>query len=237
MAYDGVNVEEGIAGLNKYRDAIVEIRDDYLTAFRKYNDEISQVWAGENAIKYEEDLDKMLNVPRNLNGTTNELIDVCVAIYVDLTKAHADDFYDKIARIPDATYELQHMHEFIGDLKGINPDQAEDCCQTFINTCKDVVAPKLLEAKLSTGIIDSTGELESSLAQAVIDRHKEFLEYLDEIQATLAEKTKNETVEMRLCVKETEEVLADESPVTIDSGLAAEVTPPIVSNNAGATIE
>ena len=51
---------------------------------------MSEVWYGENAVKYEENLDRMLDVAREIDRVTNNIIVTCNLI---LTVNALDDFY------------------------------------------------------------------------------------------------------------------------------------------------
>ena len=145
--FDGIDIDEGTKGLNKFKEDADEIIDCYLNAFNKYNVELSELWASPNAVKYNDNISYFdsaekikeyakyilisLNIIRNLSGESfiddAEVIkDIYQVAYevmkIEVLKTGRSTILKSISTI-EKTYIDEYIKE---ELKSIPDEKYED---------------------------------------------------------------------------------------------------------------
>ena len=215
MRFDGYNIEEGEAGLNAFRNEMAKIRDDYIIAFNEFNARLSEVWYGENAVKYEENLDRMLDVAREIDRVTNNIIVTCNLI---LTVNALDDFYYDENSIETLPYGVEYKITTnmlpvnpISGKHGINLKETEWIIDAFKKACEET-KNRIAKVEIKTGIIDYSNTvvriIEELRQETMI---AEVTKVINEIDSNLAIAISNEDEELSFIVEESLRLLNENS--------------------------
>lgn len=217
MRFDGYNIEEGEAGLNAFRNEMAKIRDDYIIAFNEFNARLSEVWYGENAVKYEEKLDEMLDVAREIDRVTNNIIVTC-NLALSVNALHYDDIdYDENS-IEVLPYGVEYKISTnmlpvnpISGKHGINLKEAEWIIDAFKKTCEET-KNRIAKVEVKTGIIDATNTFEGLIEKVRQETMiAEVTKVINEIDSNLTIAISNEDEELSFIVEESLRLLNENS--------------------------
>ena len=227
MAFQGIDVEKGISGLNSYRDETIEIRTAFLEAFMKFNYVLYKVWGSPNAVKYNKTLNELFEFQTNLTESTNSVISTVLMVYDLWGEAQTEDgslFMDSIPPIPVSSCKVLLLKSELEDYGAvIDPVAAQDCCDAFVSTCNTNILPRLEEMKIVTGIIDNSSDsMESKLIEAIEVRAKKFKDMLEDLKTRFPKAIEDEKNKMEVAVGNAENELTEymtQQKMSFDDGL------------------
>lgn len=227
MAFQGIDVEKGINGLNSYRDEVIEIRATYLEAFMKFNYMLYKVWGSPNAVEYNKTINELFEFQTKLTNHTNTIVATVLMTYDFWKYAQTDDgslFMDSIPDIPLTSCKVILLKSELENYGAvIDPVAAQECCDAFVSTCNTNILPRLESMKIVTGIIDdSSDSLENTFMEAIQKRAKKFKEMLDDLKAKFPVAIKDEINKMEIAVGNAENELAEymtQHKMSFDDGL------------------